>query len=285
MTENKRMRWTTHQHEAGVEKFYGKGVENYGEYHSGYLNFGLWENGNKEYVKAAENLVLHMGALLGIDEKSQVLDVACGMGAQNMFMYERFGCRIDALDVTWKHVQRTTERVLKANVQENIAVHHGTATKLPFDAETFSHVMSIEGPEHFNTREDFVKEAFRVLQPDGVMVLADFVLKRKPRTLLDKFIIELGARLWHVPTANYETIESYKAMVERNGFQNVTLEERGKDVIPGYFQEQHRKETRRAIRHIRGWVAAYPGHLIDYAVHWGFTSGLVEYVFVQGEKK
>jgi microcystin synthetase protein McyJ len=275
---------TLGKHEAAVNNFYEKGVENYGNYHGGYLCFGLWLNGNTNYLTAAQDLVMHMGNKMRLNEHSRVLDVACGMGAQCIYLHQQFGCSIDAIDITTKHVQRTQERIDKAQLS-NVTVQHGNAIHLPFTSGIFTHVMSIEGPEHFNTRKQFVQEAFRVLKPGGVMCLADFVLKRKPQTLLDKFVVELGARLWHVPKANYETVESYKRMLEQHGFTNVTLEERGKDVIPGYFYEQHRKDTRKAVAKIRGWVAAYPGHLIDYAVHWGFTTGLVEYIFVRAEKK
>src|SRR5262245_48188847 len=89
--------WTPDSHERAVENFYSAGTENYGEFHGGYLNFGLWENGNKDYLTAAENLVLRLGTMLGLDGQSHLLDVAPGMGSQDVLLYRTFDQpRIDA---------------------------------------------------------------------------------------------------------------------------------------------------------------------------------------------
>ena len=53
MSETERQSWSAGAHERKVENLYSGGVENYADYHNGYLNFGLWENGITDYVKAA----------------------------------------------------------------------------------------------------------------------------------------------------------------------------------------------------------------------------------------
>ena len=63
MSEAERKHWSAGAHERKVENLYSPGVENYADFHQGYLNFGLWENGNTDYVTAAENLVHRMGTL------------------------------------------------------------------------------------------------------------------------------------------------------------------------------------------------------------------------------
>ena len=70
MIEPDRKSWGTSAHERKVENLYAGGVENYIDWHNGYLNFGLWEDGISDYVKAAENLVHRMGKLLGLNEAS-----------------------------------------------------------------------------------------------------------------------------------------------------------------------------------------------------------------------
>src|SRR5262245_64774159 len=106
-----RKAWSIDSHERAVENFYSAGAENFGDFHGGYLNFGLWEDGNEDYVTAAENLVMRIGALLGLDSNSHLLDVAPGMGSQDVLLYRKFGSpRIDALDATWKHVEHGRRR-------------------------------------------------------------------------------------------------------------------------------------------------------------------------------
>ena len=73
MSDTARKLWSAGAHERKVENLYSGGVENFADWHNGYLNFGLWENGNTDYIKAAENLVHRLGDILGLNETSKLL--------------------------------------------------------------------------------------------------------------------------------------------------------------------------------------------------------------------
>ncbi|HEV7474374.1 MAG TPA: class I SAM-dependent methyltransferase [Pyrinomonadaceae bacterium] len=285
MSKAERKLWSASAHERKVENLYSGGVENFADWHNGYLNFGLWENGNAEYIKAAENLVHRMGSILGLNESSTLLDVAPGMGTQDIYLLKNFAPRsIDGLDVTWKHIEHGRRRSREAGAEDRVRFHHGTAIELPFPDESFTHVLSIEGPEHFDTREKFLHEARRVLQPGGVIAMADFIVKNPPRNPLEKLVAEAARKLWQVPRANVYSAEVYNGKMRAAGFENVEIQEIGASVIPGYYFEQMRPETIRALSKIRGFALSRLGLLLDIAVYRGFTMGLLEYVLVRGVK-
>ncbi len=286
MSEADRKTWGASAHERKVENLYGGGIENYIDHHDGYLNFGLWEEGIADYVKAAENLVHRMGTILGLNESSKLLDVAPGMGTQDIYLFENFApLTIDGLDVTWGHIQHGRRRAQEAHVEARVRFHHGTATQIPFPDESFTHVLSIEGPEHFDTREKFLHEARRVLQPGGVIAMADFIMKRPPRNVIEKIVAEAARKLWQVPRANVYPATVYEEKMRSAGFDKVEIIEMGAAVIPGYYFEQMRPETIRAISKIRGFALARLSLLLDIAVYRGFTMGLLEYVLVRGERR
>lgn len=285
MIEADRKSWGADAHERKVENLYGGGIEKYLGHHDGYLNFGLWEAGITDYVKAAENLVHRMGTILGLDEQSKLLDVAPGMGTQDIYLARNFSpLSIDGLDVTWGHVEHGRRRACEAGLDDRVHFSHGTATEIPFPDQVFTHVLSIEGPEHFDTREKFLHEARRVLQPGGVIAMADFIVKRRPRNVIEKVVAEAARSLWKVPRANVYPAEVYTNKMHEAGFENVTIEECGAHVIPGYYFEQMRPETIKAITRIRGFMLARLSLLLDVAVYRGFTMGLLEYVLVRGER-
>jgi tocopherol O-methyltransferase len=165
-----------------------------------------------------------------------------------------------------------------------VRFHHGTATQLPFPDESFTHVLSIEGPEHFDTREKFLHEARRVLKPGGVIAMADFIMKRPPRNVIEKIVAEAARKLWQVPRANVYPAMVYEEKMRNAGFEKIEIKEMGATVIPGYYFEQMRPETIRAISKIRGFALARLSLLLDIAVYRGFTMGLLEYVLVRGER-
>lgn len=283
MSKPERKLWSASAHERKVENLYSGGVENFADWHNGYLNFGLWENGIADYIKAAENLVHRMGTILGLNEASKLLDVAPGMGTQDIYLLQNFAPQsIDGLDVTWKHIEHGRRRSRDANAEDRVRFHHGTAIDLPFPDASFTHVLSIEGPEHFDTREKFLHEARRVLQPGGVIAMADFIVKNPPRNPIERLVAEAARKLWQVPRANVYPAAVYRDKMQAAGFEKVEIEEIGASVIPGYYFEQMRPETIRAISKIRGFVLARLGLLLDVAVYRGFTMGLLEYVLVRG---
>ncbi|MEP6570372.1 MAG: methyltransferase domain-containing protein [Acidobacteriota bacterium] len=283
MTDTTRKRWSASAHERKVENLYSGGAENFANWHNGYLNFGLWENGNTDYVTAAENLVHRMGDILGLNENSKLLDVAPGMGTQDIYLLKNFAPKsIDGLDVTWKHIEHGQRRSREAGAEDKVRFHHGTAIELPFPEDSFTHVLSIEGPEHFDTREQFLHEAHRVLQPGGVIAMADFIVKNPPRNPIEKVVAEAARKLWQVPRANVYSGEVYRQKMQAAGFEKIEIDEIGASVIPGYYFEQMRPETIKAISKIRGFVLSRLGLLLDIAVYRGFTMGLLEYVLVRG---
>jgi erythromycin 3''-O-methyltransferase len=224
-----------------------------------------------------------MGTLLGLNETSKLLDVAPGMGTQDIYLSQHFSpISIDGLDVTWGHIEHGRRRAREAQLEDRVRFHHGTAIQLPFPDGSFTHVLSIEGPEHFDTREKFLHEARRVLRPGGIIAMADFIVKNPPRNPIQKLVAEAARKLWQVPRANVYQAAAYKQKMQEAGFEDIEIQEIGASVIPGYYFEQMRPETIRAISKIRGFALARLGLLLDVAVYRGFTMGLLEYVLVRG---
>jgi len=208
------------------------------------------------------------------------------MGTQDIYLFKNFAPQsIDGLDVTWKHIEHGRRRSREAGAEHRIRFQHGTAIELPFPDSSFTHVLSIEGPEHFDTREKFLHEARRVLQPGGIIAMADFIVKNPPRNPLERLVAEAARKLWQVPRANVYSGAAYRRKMEDAGFEQVKIHEVGASVIPGYYREQMRPESIRAITRIRGFALARLGLLLDIAVYRGFTMGLLEYVLVRVVRK
>src|SRR5438067_9505072 len=104
-------------HEHSTEAFCAHGVERFGTFHGTYLNFGLWENGITAYVNAAEHLLGRVAHKIDLAGDSVLLDVACGMGAQDLFWMRQYGCRaIEAVDLTRKHIAVATAHNVFPNI-------------------------------------------------------------------------------------------------------------------------------------------------------------------------
>ncbi len=280
-----RIDWPAGSHEHSVERFYSHGGNSATDIHRGYLNFGLWSDAGADYVRAAEALAHRLGMLLGLREGSRLLDVACGMAAQDAYLYRTFGpLEIDAVDLTWRHVRRAQERMRSEGLEQCIRVRHGSATALPFPDHTFTHVMALEGPLHFDTRRRFFEEAFRVLRPGGVVAVADHALRRWPRNTVERAVLSITRRMWRVPPSNLSTAVEYGREVSEAGFLAPTVEQVAEQTYPGYFAEQRRPAFRREMERVQGKVTARVGSLINVAAEHAYRMGILDYLVLRAEK-
>jgi ubiquinone/menaquinone biosynthesis C-methylase UbiE len=280
-----RVDWPAGSHEHAVERFYSHGGNSDTEIHRGYLNFGLWEE-TDDYLQAAENLARRLGELLGLGAGSRLLDVTCGMASQDVYLHRTFGpLEIDAIDLTWRHVERAQRRMREDGLEQEIRIRQASATNLPFADGTFTHVMAMEGPLHFDTRRRFFDEALRVLRPGGVVAVADHILRRWPRNAGERVLLEVARLLWRVPRTNLGTAREYQQEMVDAGFREPQVRHVGELTYPGYFNEQRRPAFRREMERIQGRLTARIGYLINVAAYRAYRMGLLDYILVRAEKR
>lgn len=279
-----RQEWQPRTTERAVERLYGHHDPAATDSHDGYLNFGLWEDGIADYVTAAENMVTRMGELLELQPGSRLVDAAPGRGTQDFALDRQFGpLEIDAVDITWKHVEAARARASRAQAS-HLRFHHASAVALPFADATFTHALCLEAAHHFDTRERFFAEAFRVLAPGGRLAMADFALVRPPRRAWERAVFASVCGIWSVPAANAITVDGYADTLRRIGYRDVELQLVGAQTFPGYWREQRRLERRREVLRIRGRIGAAIGTAMNYGLVQLYEQGWCEYVLVRARK-
>ncbi|MGO4748660.1 cyclopropane-fatty-acyl-phospholipid synthase family protein, partial [Streptomyces sp. 2MCAF27] len=142
-----------------------------------FLNFGYWPPDCSSLDEACRTLAERLGDAAGITRGDRVLDAGFGFGDQDMHWMETRGpALIAGLNVTPAQVELAQKRVRERKLDDRIDLKVGSATDMPFEAESFDRIVALESAFHFDTRQDFFGEAARVLRPGGTLATADVIL-------------------------------------------------------------------------------------------------------------
>lgn len=148
-----------------------------------YLNIGYWREGVHSLDEAAQAMARLAGRVGQFTRRDSILDAGCGYGDADIFWMREFDPEhIVGIDINPSHVERASQRVAELNLRDRIEFRAASAVEMPFNDASFSKIVSIEASHHFLTREDFFREAYRVLEKGGRLVTTD-VLPLPGRTV------------------------------------------------------------------------------------------------------
>ncbi len=142
---------------------------------SGYLNFGLWDRQTESLEAACVNLVDRLIADLDLTE-GVILDAGCGVGTATARVAEVLGPanQVHGINISEAQVEQARARAPACRFEVM------DAAQISFDDEAFDLVVSVESAYHFDTREDFLRGAFRTLRPGGRLRMSDVLLRMGP---------------------------------------------------------------------------------------------------------
>ena len=183
----------------------------------GGLHWGIFDHSTgNDFLKACANLSTIMAQKASIDRSSRVLDLGCGNGTTSAWLCKTLGCRVLGADLSGVRIGNAREDLEKQpeTIKARIAFEKASATALPFDEGSFTHVWSQATIYHVPDKRKVLQEAYRVLKDGGIFVFDDLT---KPREdigeMARKYVYE---RLLFDTDFNFE---SYQEALRSTGFQ------------------------------------------------------------------
>lgn len=150
-----------------------------------HVHWGYWQTPKQasltteDFSLAAENLSQLLCNAAHITHNQAILDVGCGFGGTIALINENYQ-NMDLIGVNIDERQLERARQYVKPIGDNrINFQQGDACLLPFEDNSFDVVLAVECIFHFSSREQFFKEAYRVLKPNGYLALSDFLLSKK----------------------------------------------------------------------------------------------------------
>lgn len=108
----------------------------------------------------------------------RVLDLGCGSGVSSVFLCREFGVQVWATDL-WFGVAERLQRVRDAGVADGVFPIHADARALPFAAEFFDAIVSIDSFPYYGTDDQYLAYLARFVKPGGQIGVAGAGLMRE----------------------------------------------------------------------------------------------------------
>jgi SAM-dependent methyltransferase len=119
-----------------------------------------------------------LGEALELRPGMRVLDLGCGRAMSSVFLRREFGVQVWATDL-WFSASENFQRIRDAGVEDGVFPIHADARALPFAADFFDAVVSIDSFFYYGTDDLYLNYIARFVKPGGPLGIAGAGLMRE----------------------------------------------------------------------------------------------------------
>lgn len=118
--------------------------------------------------------------MCAIKPHHHVLDVGCGVGFTPVYLAQKIGCRVTAVDIREGMVARANARFIQEGVADRVTARVADGQALPFDANTFDVVIGESVVAFFPDKVAGLREWLRVTRPGGIVAFTEATWIKDP---------------------------------------------------------------------------------------------------------
>jgi len=195
------------------------------------IHYGFWEKGTRNLHEALINENKAVAEKLDIKKSDIILDAGCGVGGTVIWVAENYGTKVVGINISEKQVELAKEYAKKRKIEHLVSFEVKDFCNTGFPDESFTKIFGLESICYAEEKEDFIREAFRLLKPGGILVVADGFLKRKNLNKEEQQILTEWYTGWALPNTG-TTVSEFHEKLAKIGFKKIEFEDRTQEVLP-----------------------------------------------------
>jgi cyclopropane fatty-acyl-phospholipid synthase-like methyltransferase len=185
------------------------------------IHNGFYDKKHRTHLQALENANKVLAKIAGLTSSDKVLDAGCGVGGTSIWIAKNIGARVIGINISPLQLKIARKLVKDNKLDHLVTFYEQDYCNTEFPNEYFDVVWAHDSVCHAENKEAFVKEAFRILKPNGRLIVCDGFLSA-PRTSLNSFylkfleLFEEGFVL-----GKMVSIGEFKSYIKKNRFKTV----------------------------------------------------------------
>jgi tocopherol O-methyltransferase len=193
------------------------------------LHYGYWDENVNTHKQALWNMNYQVAKNAQIKKSDFVLDAGCGVGGTSFFLANNIGCKVEGVTLSEGHLKRSLE--YKENNDPNNLVSFSSQNycNTNFADNSFDVIFCLESLCNSDDKLAFLKEAYRLLKPNGRLLISDFFVEKTDDKNQIK-TLDKWAKSWVVP--HFINSEDISKEIKNVGFKNFFLKDLSKYVYP-----------------------------------------------------
>jgi len=193
------------------------------------LHYGYWDASVKNFHEALLNINKVLAGITEIKEGEKILDAGCGVGGSSIWLAKEKNCMVTGISLNENQINKAIALAKTSGVTEKVLFEKKDYSKTFYPAASFDVVWAIESVCYADDKNDFLKEARRVLKPGGRLIIADF-FKKENLNHGERNQVRNWAACWAIN--DFSTREEFHDKLKKGCFHDIIWEDATDAILP-----------------------------------------------------
>ncbi|WP_215237978.1 methyltransferase domain-containing protein [Dyadobacter helix] len=182
------------------------------------MHYGYWEKDTRRLRDALINMNEKVAEYGKPQPGQTVADLGCGVGGPAIYLARKYRCHVTGLSLSESQISQASE-LAHTQGADFATFKVGDYCNTGFENASFNLAYAIESACYATDKSIFLDEAFRILKPEGKLIVIDFFWAGSARNQKDREIMKKWTDSWAIADYAYEN--DFEDSLRKSGFSKI----------------------------------------------------------------